>query len=70
MKYYVRKKPCKLKTNYIYHKMYTCFFLNSRPRKSDLIVASILFCKCGTFHLQSYKLTVVFQALNFEISIE
>ena len=35
MKYYVRKKPCKLKTNYIYHKMYTCFFLNSRPRKTD-----------------------------------
>ena len=33
MKDYVRRKPCKLKTNYIYHKMYTCFFLNSRPRK-------------------------------------
>ena len=33
MKYYVRRKTCKLKTKYIYHKMYTCFFLNSRPRK-------------------------------------
>ena len=33
MKYYVRRKTCKLKTNFIYHKMYTCFFLNSRPRK-------------------------------------
>ena len=36
MKYYVKRKTCKLKTNYIYHKMYTCFFLNSRPRKSGL----------------------------------
>ena len=34
MKYYVRRKTCKLKTNYIYHKTYTCFFLNSRPRKT------------------------------------
>ena len=38
MKYYVRRKTCKLKTNYIYHKMYTCFFLNSRPRKIEQII--------------------------------
>ena len=36
MKYYVRRKTCKLNTNYIYHKMYTCFFLNSRLRKNNL----------------------------------
>ena len=38
MKYYVRRKTCKLKTNYIYHKMYTCFFLNSRPRKKNTLM--------------------------------
>ena len=41
MKYYVRRKTCKLKTNYIYHKMYTCFFLNSRPRKIHTMITEV-----------------------------
>ena len=41
MKYYVRRKTCKLKTNYIYHKMYTCFFLNSRPRKPSIYLKEV-----------------------------
>ena len=54
MKYYVRRKTCKLKTNYIYHKMYTCFFLNSRPRKK------YPYCLCRR-HRPSHLLNLLYR---------
>ena len=67
MKYYVRRKTCKLKTNYIYHKMYTCFFLNSRPRKTKAMKFSGNGHKCNKVDVPIIMENLLRMYLNISI---